>query len=83
MVLSAILSTMDANIDDAALSLEGSRGRIFRTITLPLSMPGIANSILLLFGSSLADFATPLILGGHNFPILYTSLSSNHLDSMT
>lgn len=72
MVLSAILSTMDANIDDAALSLEANRGRIFRTITLPLSMPGIANSILLLFGSSLADFATPLILGGHNFPILPT-----------
>ena len=72
MLLSAILSTMDTNLDDAALSLGASRGRMFRTVTLPLSMPGIANSILLLFGSSLADFATPLILGGHNFPILPT-----------
>lgn len=72
MLLSAILSTMDTNLDDAALSLGASKGRMFRTVTLPLSMPGIANSILLLFGSSLADFATPLILGGHNFPILPT-----------
>lgn len=72
MLLSAILSTMYTNLDDAALSLGASRGRMFRTVTLPLSMPGIANSILLLFGSSLADFATPLILGGHNFPILPT-----------
>ncbi len=72
MVLTAILSTMDANLDDAALSLGASRGRMFRTVTVPLSMPGIANSILLLFGSSLADFATPLILGGHTFPVLPT-----------
>ncbi len=72
MVLTAILSTMDANLDDAALSLGASRGRMFRTVTIPLSMPGISNSLLLLFGSSLADFATPLILGGHTFPVLPT-----------
>lgn len=72
MVLTAILNTMDANLDDAALSLGASKTRMFRTVTVPLSMPGIANSILLLFGSSLADFATPLILGGHTFPVLPT-----------
>lgn len=72
MVLTAILKTMDANLDDAALSLGASRGRMFRTVTIPLSMPGISNSLLLLFGSSLADFATPLILGGHTFPVLPT-----------
>lgn len=72
MVLTAILTTMDANLDDAALSLGASRWRMFGTVTVPLSMPGIANAILLLFGSSLADFATPLILGGHTFPVLPT-----------
>jgi len=72
MVLVAILDTMNASLDDAALSLGASRARMFRTVTVPLSMPGIANAILLLFGSSLADFATPLILGGHTFPVLPT-----------
>jgi len=72
MVLAAILDTMNASLDDAALSLGASRARMFRTVTVPLSMPGIANAILLLFGSSLADFATPLILGGHTFPVLPT-----------
>ena len=72
MVITAILNTMSANLDDAALSLGASRWRMFRTITIPLSIPGIGNSILLLFGASLADFATPLILGGHTFPVLPT-----------
>lgn len=72
MVLAAILSAMDPNLDDAAFSLGASRRRMFWTVTVPLSMPGIANSLLLLFGSSLADFATPLILGGHKFPVLPT-----------
>lgn len=72
MVISAILNTMSATLDDAALSLGASRWRMFTTITIPLSLPGIGNSILLLFGASLADFATPLILGGHTFPVLPT-----------
>jgi iron(III) transport system permease protein len=72
MVIVAILDTMNASLDDAALSLGASARRMFRTITVPLSMPGIANALLLLFGSSLADFATPLILGGHSFPVLPT-----------
>lgn len=72
MVIAAVLNTMSATLDDAALSLGASRWRMFRTLTIPLSMPAIVNSILLLFGASLADFATPLILGGHAFPVLPT-----------
>lgn len=72
MVITAVLNTMSATLDDAALSLGASRWRMFRTLTIPLSMPAIVNSILLLFGASLADFATPLILGGHTFPVLPT-----------
>lgn len=72
MVISSILNTMSSSLDDAALSLGAENSRILRTVTLPLSMPAVANSFLLLFGSSLADFATPLILGSHTFPILPT-----------
>src|SRR4029078_1812958 len=55
-----------------AFSLGGSRWRIFRTVTLPLAVPGIANAFLLMFAASLADFATPLILAGNAFPVLPT-----------
>ncbi len=72
LTLTAVLSAIDPNLEDAGLSMGASPGRVFRTVTLPLSTPGIANSILLLFVGSLADFATPLVLGGHSFPVLPT-----------
>ena len=72
LTLSAVLSAIDRNLEDAGLSLGASPGRVFRTVTFPLSTPGIANSVLLLFASSLADFATPLVLAGHSFPVLPT-----------
>ena len=55
-----------------AFSLGASRWRVFRTVTLPLAVPGLANAFLLLFAASLADFATPLILAGNQFPVLPT-----------
>ena len=55
-----------------AFSLGASRWRVFRTVTLPLAIPGLANAFLLLFAASLADFATPLILAGNQFPVLPT-----------
>ncbi len=70
LTLRSVLLAGDPNLEQAALSLGGSRWRVFRTVTVPLAAPGILNSLLLLFGTSLADFATPLILAGSRFPVL-------------
>ncbi len=72
LTISAVLACIDPNLEDAGLSLGGSPFKVFRTVTLPLTMPAIANAILLLFACSLADFATPLVLAGHQFPVLPT-----------
>jgi iron(III) transport system permease protein len=72
LTLRPILAAIDSNIEGMALSLGASRWRVFRTVTLPLCIPGLANAFLLLFAASLADFATPLILAGNNFPVLPT-----------
>jgi iron(III) transport system permease protein len=72
LTLRPILAAIDSNIEGMALSLGASRWRVFRTVTLPLTIPGIANAFLLLFAASLADFATPLILAGNGFPVLPT-----------
>jgi iron(III) transport system permease protein len=72
LTLKAILSGIDPNVEDMAFSLGSSRWRVFRTVTLPLTIPGLANAFLLLFAASLADFATPLILAGNSFPVLPT-----------
>ena len=72
MTISTILARIDPNLEDAAYSLGASSSSVFRTVTLPLAAPGIANAFLLVFSCSLADFATPQVLGGHSFPVLPT-----------
>ena len=72
LTLRPLLAAIDSNVEGMALSLGASRMRVFRTVTLPLTVPGIANAFLLLFAASLADFATPLILAGNQFPVLPT-----------
>jgi iron(III) transport system permease protein len=72
LTLRPMLTAIDSNIEGMALSLGASRWRVFRTVTMPLTTPGLANAFLLLFAASLADFATPLILAGNQFPVLPT-----------
>ena len=72
MTISTILARIDPNLEDAAYSLGASSSEVFRTVTLPLAAPGLANAFLLVFSCSLADFATPQVLGGHSFPVLPT-----------
>ena len=72
MTLRGVLENINTSLEENAFSMGGSRWHVFRTITLPLAIPGIANSLLLVFSASLADFATPLVLAGHQFPVLPT-----------
>lgn len=64
LTLSSVLLGIDSSIEDAAADLGASNLRIFGTVTLPLSVPGIIASWLLVFVTSLADFANPMILAG-------------------
>jgi iron(III) transport system permease protein len=72
MTLTTILRRIDPNLEDAAYSLGASPFKVFRSVTFPLSVPGLANAFLLVFSCSLADFATPQVLAGHSFPVLPT-----------
>ncbi len=64
MTLSGVLRAIDSTQEDAALDLSAGRFKTFMTITLPLAMPGVLSSWLLVFTNSLADFANPLLLAG-------------------
>lgn len=64
LLLIGVFAAIDPVLDEAAQSHGASRWEIFRRIVLPLSIPGILSSLLLLFIESLADFGNPLILGG-------------------
>jgi iron(III) transport system permease protein len=64
MTLSSVLKSIDSTVEDAALDLRATRLQTFRTVTLPLTLPGLLSAWLLVFTSSLADFANPLLLAG-------------------
>src|SRR6185436_9147887 len=72
LALRPLIAAIGGDLEEAAYSLGGSRLQVFRTVTLPLTVPGLGNAFLLLFAASLADFATPLILAGNNLPVLPT-----------
>jgi len=70
LTLKGVLESMNPILEDAALDLGGTRWKVFKKVTLPLAIPGIASSVLLLFVETLADFGNPLILAGSRFPML-------------
>jgi iron(III) transport system permease protein len=65
LILRAMLERLDASMEEAAASLGAGRLTIFRTVTLPLLIPGIAGAFLLLFVESLADLGNPLFISGN------------------
>lgn len=64
LALTGILTSIDSSVEDAAINMGASRWKVFRTITLPLSKPGIYSSLLLVFIQSLEDFSNPAVIGG-------------------
>lgn len=64
LLFEGLLRSLDASLEEAALNMGASRGHIFRTVTLPLMVPGFAAAGLLIFIESLADLGNPIIIGG-------------------
>lgn len=62
--LLGMLRALDPAHEEAASSLGASKWRIFRTVTLPLMVPGFGGAFLLLFVEAISDLSNPLVLGG-------------------
>ncbi|MBQ7215482.1 MAG: iron ABC transporter permease [Synergistaceae bacterium] len=64
LTLSGVLQAIDSTFEEASLNLSATRFQTFSKITLPLAVPGLLSAWLLVFTTSLADFANPLLLAG-------------------
>lgn len=62
--LYAALERLDPSLDEAAADLGASPFKVFLTITLPLSLPGIIAGSLLVFIPAVGEFVIPELLGG-------------------
>ena len=62
--LYAVMIRLENDLLDAAADLGASRVEVFRTIVLPLTIPGIIAGSLLVFIPAVGEFVIPALLGG-------------------
>jgi putative spermidine/putrescine transport system permease protein len=65
-----MLARIDPNVIEAARDLGAGFSRIFRTIILPLSMPGVVVGAIFVSVMVLGEFATSAALSGHKVNLL-------------
>jgi iron(III) transport system permease protein len=73
LVLVGVVQGISPSLEEASQTLRAKGWTTFRTVSLPLMRPGLANAFLLGFVESLADFGNPLVLGG-NYDVLSTKI---------
>jgi putative spermidine/putrescine transport system permease protein len=64
--LYSVMRGIDPRLSQAAMSMGATPFRAFRTVFLPLSMPGVVSGCLLVFVLATGFFVTPSILGSEN-----------------
>lgn len=73
MIMRGVVQGIAPSLEEAALMLRADRWRTFRTVTLPLLKPGLANAFLVGFIESIADFGNPVVVGGQ-YSVLSTDI---------
>jgi putative spermidine/putrescine transport system permease protein len=64
IMLAAALAHIDMNYERAAASLGAGPVKVFLTVTLPLSLPGVIAGTITAFAWTFSAFATPQLIGG-------------------
>lgn len=73
ILIGGVLRNMDSNLEEAAAVLKTSRLRTMLKITMPLALPSILSTFILVFSSGMNAFATAQFLG---LPVKYYTLTT-------
>ena len=78
LLLSASFQSMDPRLEEAATMCGASTWGMLRKVVLPLSLPAVVASILLLFITTVETFEVPLLIGGRaKTPVYATEIFYN------
>ncbi|MBW0004648.1 MAG: ABC transporter permease [Hyphomicrobiales bacterium] len=64
IILAAALAHVDRNCERAAANLGAGPAKVFRHVTLPLTLPGIVSGTVVIFAWTMSAFSTPQLVGG-------------------
>lgn len=81
--VSGSLAGIDRRVELAAASLGASPQRVFRTVTLPLAMPGILTGAVMAFATSLDEVVLTLFVAGPNQRTLARQMFSTIRDNIS
>lgn len=79
MPLASAIGRIDRAVEEAARVAGATRLAMFARVTFPLSLPGLAVGVSLVFSLSAAAYVTPQILGGNFSPLLGTLIEQQIL----
>ncbi len=65
-----VLSKLDQDLINAAKDLGANTSQVFRKVIFPLSMPGIASGITMVFMPAVSTFVISKLLGGGQFMLI-------------
>ena len=66
----SVIVKLDHSLVEAARDLGADNMRVFRRVTLPLSLPGVLSGITMVFVPSVSTFAISQMLGGGTYLLL-------------
>lgn len=79
--LYASLQQVDRTQLESATNLGSSPWRVFRTITLPLSLPGALTGAIFVFVPSMSNFVIPELLGGGKMVLIGNVIRDQFLEA--
>lgn len=79
--LAGAIGKIDPAVEEAARTLGAGRWTMFRRIVVPLSLPGLAVGVTLVFSLTASAYVTPQILGG-NFAAMLGTLVQQQILSV-
>jgi putative spermidine/putrescine transport system permease protein len=82
LMLVPAIQSISKDVQAAAYTLSASRARVFWSITLPMSAPGILSGSILVFVLTISALVTPRMLGGPTYKVMATMIYDDFLQTL-
>ena len=82
LMLVPAIQAVSKDVKDAAYTLAASRARVFWSVTLPMTAPGILAGSILVFVLSISALVTPRMLGGPTYKVMATLIYDDFLQTL-